>query len=94
MPTYSEGILDKSSAMRSCVDEFETVRSDKNMNDEQLIRLANILQRHIVYSNIIWKGNHRKKENALLDSVDIIIGVGKLDGRPSTLVIEEKEIRR
>ncbi len=30
----------------------------------------------------------------ILDSVDIIIGVGKLDGRPSTLVIEEKEIRR
>jgi len=30
----------------------------------------------------------------ILDSADIIIGVGKLDGRPSTLVIDGKEIKR
>jgi len=30
----------------------------------------------------------------ILDNVDIIIGVGKLDGRPSTLVIDGKEIKR
>jgi len=30
----------------------------------------------------------------ILDSVNIIIGVGKLDGRPSTIVVEGKEIKR
>ncbi len=32
--------------------------------------------------------------NDILDSVDIIIGVGELDGRPSTLIINGKEIKR
>lgn len=31
---------------------------------------------------------------AILDMVDIIIGVGTLDGRPSTLVVDGKEIAR
>ncbi len=30
----------------------------------------------------------------ILDKVDIIIGVGKLDGRPSTIVVDGKEIKR
>ena len=30
----------------------------------------------------------------ILDSVEIVIGVGKLDGRPSTLIIDGKEIVR
>ena len=30
----------------------------------------------------------------ILDAVDIVIGVGKLDGRPSTLLVEGKEIKR
>jgi L-threonylcarbamoyladenylate synthase len=30
----------------------------------------------------------------ILDAVDIVIGVGKLDGRPSTLLVEGKEIVR
>lgn len=30
----------------------------------------------------------------ILDKVDIIIGVGKLDGRPSTLVVDGKKIER
>jgi L-threonylcarbamoyladenylate synthase len=30
----------------------------------------------------------------ILDTVDIIIGVGELAGRPSTLVIDDKEIKR
>ena len=30
----------------------------------------------------------------ILDVVDIIIGVGKLDGRPSTIVVDGKEIKR
>lgn len=30
----------------------------------------------------------------ILEAVDIVIGVGKLDGRPSTLVIDGKEIER
>jgi len=30
----------------------------------------------------------------ILDSVDIVIGVGKLDGRPSTLIINGKEFKR
>lgn len=33
-------------------------------------------------------------DKKILDSADIIIGVGKLDGRPSTLVIDGKEIKR
>ncbi|MEK6936101.1 MAG: L-threonylcarbamoyladenylate synthase [Nanoarchaeota archaeon] len=33
-------------------------------------------------------------DKKILDAVDIIIGVGKLDGRPSTLVIDGKEIKR
>lgn len=30
----------------------------------------------------------------ILDAADIIIGVGKLDGRPSTLIVDNKEIKR
>ncbi|MBU2576740.1 MAG: threonylcarbamoyl-AMP synthase [Nanoarchaeota archaeon] len=30
----------------------------------------------------------------ILDKVDIVIGVGKLDGRPSTLIVDGKEIKR
>ncbi len=30
----------------------------------------------------------------ILDSADIVIGVGKLDGRPSTLIVDGKEIKR
>lgn len=30
----------------------------------------------------------------ILDMVDIIIGVGVLDGRPSTLIVDNKEIKR
>jgi L-threonylcarbamoyladenylate synthase len=33
-------------------------------------------------------------DKKILDATDIIIGVGKLDGRPSTLVIDGKEIKR
>jgi L-threonylcarbamoyladenylate synthase len=33
-------------------------------------------------------------DKKILDSVDIVIGVGELDGRPSTLVIDGKEIQR
>ena len=33
-------------------------------------------------------------DHAILDKVDIIIGVGKLDGRPSTIVVDGKEIKR
>ncbi len=33
-------------------------------------------------------------ETEILDAVNIVIGVGKLDGRPSTLVVDGEEIRR
>ena len=33
-------------------------------------------------------------DKKILDAVDIVIGVGKLDGRPSTLIVGGKEIRR
>jgi L-threonylcarbamoyladenylate synthase len=33
-------------------------------------------------------------DKKILDSVDIIIGVGKLDGRPSTLIVNGEEIKR
>jgi L-threonylcarbamoyladenylate synthase len=33
-------------------------------------------------------------DKKIMDSADIVIGVGKLDGRPSTLVIDGKEISR
>ena len=33
-------------------------------------------------------------DHKIIDAVDIVIGVGKLDGRPSTLVIDGKEIKR
>ena len=33
-------------------------------------------------------------DHKIIDAVDIVIGVGKLDGRPSTLVVDGKEIRR
>ena len=33
-------------------------------------------------------------DKKILDAVDIIIGVGRLDGRPSTLVIDGEEIAR
>ena len=33
-------------------------------------------------------------DSKILDSADIVIGVGKLDGRPSTLVIDGEEIAR
>lgn len=33
-------------------------------------------------------------DHKILDAVEIVIGVGELDGRPSTLVIDGKEIKR
>ena len=33
-------------------------------------------------------------DSKILDSVDIVIGVGELDGRPSTLVVDGEEIKR
>jgi L-threonylcarbamoyladenylate synthase len=33
-------------------------------------------------------------DHKILDAVEIVIGVGKLDGRPSTLVVDGKEIKR
>lgn len=33
-------------------------------------------------------------DHKIIDAVDIVIGVGKLDGRPSTLVVDGKEISR
>jgi len=33
-------------------------------------------------------------DHKIIDAVDIVIGVGKLDGRPSTLIIDGKEIKR
>ena len=33
-------------------------------------------------------------DHALIDAVDIVIGVGELDGRPSTIVVDGKEIKR
>ena len=32
--------------------------------------------------------------SGIIDAVDIVLGVGKLDGRPSTLVVDGKEIAR
>ncbi len=33
-------------------------------------------------------------DSKIIDAVDIVIGVGELDGRPSTLVVNGEEIRR
>ncbi len=33
-------------------------------------------------------------DSKILDSAEIVIGVGQLDGRPSTLIVDGKEIRR
>lgn len=33
-------------------------------------------------------------DHKILDAVEIVIGVGELDGRPSTLVIDGKEVKR
>jgi L-threonylcarbamoyladenylate synthase len=33
-------------------------------------------------------------DHKIIDSVDIVIGVGKLDGRPSTIVADGKEVKR
>ena len=33
-------------------------------------------------------------DHKIIDAVDIVIGVGELDGRPSTLVVNGREIRR
>lgn len=33
-------------------------------------------------------------DSKILDTAEIVIGVGKLDGRPSTLIVDGKEIKR
>jgi L-threonylcarbamoyladenylate synthase len=33
-------------------------------------------------------------DSKILDAADIVIGVGKLDGRPSTIVVDGKEVKR
>jgi L-threonylcarbamoyladenylate synthase len=33
-------------------------------------------------------------DHKIIDAVDIVIGVGELDGRPSTLIVDGKEIKR
>lgn len=58
----------KDQIMRSCYNEFKTIDD----NTIALETLANVLQSDIVYSNIIWEGNHRNKANAILN-VDMLI---------------------
>lgn len=33
-------------------------------------------------------------DHKIIDAVDIVIGVGELDGRPSTIVVDGKEVKR
>ncbi len=33
-------------------------------------------------------------DHDIIDAVDIVLGVGKLDGRPSTLIVDGKEVKR
>ena len=54
--------------MLSCYNNFKTI----NDNNITLEHLAKALQSNLVYSNIIWKNNHRNKENAILD-IDMLI---------------------
>ncbi|MDP3023432.1 MAG: hypothetical protein Q8N32_09425, partial [Sulfuricurvum sp.] len=71
IPQYKDGKLDKESAMKRCVDGFKTFNTCNTRND--LEQLGKALQSHAVYSNIIWKESYRKKENAILNDVDMLI---------------------
>lgn len=71
-PVFKDNKLDKHLAMQSCVSGFNTIK-DKVLSGEELSNLGTLLQNYVVYSNVIWNGNHRKKENAVLNDIDILI---------------------
>lgn len=69
---YTDSKDFKHQIMMSCYNNFKTLDDNKIIDNAKLETLAKALQHNVVYSNIIWKNNHRKKENALLD-VDMLI---------------------
>ena len=71
-PKFKDTKLDKDSAMKSCVSGFNTIEN-KLLFGNELSNLGTQLQNYVVYSNVIWNGNHRKKENAVLNDIDILI---------------------
>lgn len=71
-PIFENNKLNKSEAMKSCVRDFKTIDTQTLFN-ENLSQLGTQLKNYVVYSNVIWQGNHRKKENAILNNIDILI---------------------
>jgi len=65
--------LDKQAVMKSCSNNFRTIQTNETIDDVRLNTLGQILQKEIVYSNIVWENNHRKKENAILTDIDFLI---------------------
>ena len=64
---YADNKDFKHQVMKSCSNNFKTI--DNNISLEQL---SKALKSNMVYSNIIWKGNHRNKFDAILN-VDLLI---------------------
>jgi len=72
-PSYIDGKLDKNQAMKDCYNGFTTRQAPSVITDENLKKLAKILQRNCVYSNVIWKDNHRSTDNAILSNIDLLV---------------------
>ena len=73
IPNYKGGKLDKNNAMVQCYNNFRSMQHPQAITQQQLQQLGAFLQDNLVYSNIIWKDNHRNKDNAILDNIDLLI---------------------
>lgn len=74
IPVYLyDNKLNKTAIMKSCITDFNVLNIHHNDIDTLLESLGNFLQGSIVYSNITWKTNHRRKDNAILDSINLLV---------------------
>ncbi|QOY54528.1 hypothetical protein HUE87_11780 [Candidatus Sulfurimonas marisnigri] len=70
-PKYQGGELDKTQAMKACARDYNTFYAQNS--ESELEQLGKSFQNYYVYSNIVWKDNHRKIENAVLEEIDMLI---------------------
>ena len=70
--TYTDKNDFKNQIMQSCYNDFKTINDNDIIDDTRLEEIGKAFQGNVVYSNIIWEGNHRSKQNAILN-VDMLI---------------------
>jgi len=62
---------DKATIMKECVSGFKRINTSNTKSN--LKKLGEGFKSNCVYSNITWRDDYRKKENAILDKIDMLI---------------------